>query len=240
MDKETNKKKNASSKKSATKTNNKTATKEGVKKVAASKAATKSSSVKKVEAKKETTPVLVQEVKEEVKTSRDNEVECRFCHKTFEKGYNICPHCHKRQKSEVGIVFFGVFAFVFLFAIICFYFVDKYFDRIPDAKDYKESTVLVNYENLVRNAKDYKGKDVKVIGKVVSVSGIDDGFGNKMVITIDANLFDTNKEQLITIDFVDHDYTAGIMNGDTITVYGNYTTLNGNVPNIDAKFITIG
>ena len=173
------------------------------------------------------------------KPRKDNLIECKHCHKVFEKGYSICPHCHKRQGGGLGLSFLIIFAALFLLGIIVFHFVDKYvYNHVGD--DYKENCVLVDYENLVRHPKDYRGQDVKIIGEVVSVEGYDTGFGNEMTITINANLFENSDENLITITYKDKDYKQGFIAGDMITAYGVYDAINGNIPNIKAKIIVFG
>lgn len=181
-----------------------------------------------------------QTVQKEAVIINDNLIECNNCHQKFEKGYSICPHCHKRQTPSVSLTFFIVFAVVFLFGIITFHFVDKYVLKNVVETDYKDTCVLVDYENLVRHPKDYRSKDVKVIGEIVSVEGIDTGYGNNMHITINANLFENGAEHLITIDYSDTTYDQGFIEGDLITVYGTYESINGNIPNINAKFIVFG
>ena len=181
-----------------------------------------------------------QTVQKEEVIINDNLIECNNCHQKFEKGYSICPHCHKRQTPSVSLTFFIVFAVVFLFGIITFHFVDKYVLKNVVETDYKDTCVLVDYENLVRHPKDYRSKDVKVIGEIVSVEGIDTGYGNNMHITINANLFENGAEHLITIDYSDTTYDQGFIEGDLITVYGTYESINGNIPNINAKFIVFG
>ncbi len=184
--------------------------------------------------------VLSVDVQKEVVINNDNLIECNNCHEKYEKGYTICPHCHKRQKTSVSLAFFIVFAVVFLFGIISFHFIDKYLFNKVAQNDYKDNCVLVDYENLVRRPKDYRGKAVKVIGHVVSVEGTDTGYGNKMRITINANLFDDGLEHFVTIDYSDTLYEQGFIEGDLITVYGDYTSINGNIPNINAKYIIFG
>ena len=177
-------------------------------------------------------------IKEEVVINNDNLVKCKYCHQEFEKGYTICPHCHRRQNT-LGYTFIIIFGIVFLFGIICFHFVDKYiFKEVKE--DYTETCTLVDYETLVRHPKDYRGKDVKVIGKVVSVDGYDTGFSNNMYITINANLSDSGEEKLITLSFNDNTYDQGFIKNDLITAFGKYESINGNTPNIDAKFIVFG
>ena len=181
-----------------------------------------------------------QTVQKEAVIINDNLIECNNCHQKFEKGYTICPHCHKRQTTSISLTFFIVFSVVFLFGIIFFHFIDKYVLKNVVETDYKDTCVLVDYENLVRHPKDYRGKDVKVIGEIVSVEGIDTGYGNNMHITINANLFEDGAEHLITIDYSDTTYEQGFIEGDLITVFGTYESINGNIPNINAKFIVFG
>jgi uncharacterized protein (UPF0333 family) len=184
---------------------------------------------------------LEKDFKKEIVAHKDvNADECIYCHKSFEKGYTICPHCHKRQKNNVNIAFFVGCAALLLFVIICVHFVGKYFDTSVNEDDYKLACEVVDYENLVRSPKDYKDKQVKVVGEVIDVSGYDDGLGNAMEITLNVNQFENGSEQLITIDFYDKDYAQGFLTGDIITVYGEYNSINGNIPNIEAKYIVFG
>ncbi len=243
MEKKATKKKPVTKKTTTTKTVTKKTTKtsevkkEPVKKV-----------VKKSSIKKEEEPVIINEtvsLTPEVITEeqpKEELVECIHCHKGFEKGLTICPHCRKRQKSNIAILFFIVFGCVFLLAIICFHFVEKYVigNNSNYKDDYKENCILVDFENLVRHPKEYKHKDVKVIGTVMSVEGYDSGFSNNMVITINANLFENGVEQTMTVSFNDKEYSQGFLVGDLITIYGEYTEINGNVPNIKAKYIAFG
>lgn len=186
------------------------------------------------------TIIVNEEIKSEPVINNDNLIECNFCHQTFEKGYTICPHCHKRQKPSISLTFFIVFAIAFIFGIITFHFVNKYILKNVEETDYKSSCILVDYENLVRHPKDYKGKDVKIIGEVVEVNGFDTNYGNNMTITINANLFDDGTKHLVTVDYMDRLYEEGFIEGDTITVYGKYLSINGNIPNIKAEFIIFG
>ena len=221
--------------------------KDATSKSVAKKATTTKRAVKKdikpVEEVKTTLNETVEVPKEEVKeivSINTNEVECVYCHKKFERGYTICPHCHKRQKNSVGIIFFIVLAVAFLFAILVFHFIEKKFNNTNNVEEYKASCVLVDYESLVRHAKDYKDKDIRVIGEVVDISGYDDGVGNVMEITINANQFENGREQLITVEYTDSDYDNGFLIGDIITIYGKYTNINGSTPNIEAKYVVFG
>jgi len=254
---------NENKKKTTTKKTNTSVRKSATETTSAKKVASKKENVKKAVPKKETvnkvatqtttraksepqknlneTVKVEQKAVKEVETEKNTNLkECVYCHKTFEKGYTICPHCHKRQKKNIGLIFFILCAVTFLFGIICFHFIEKYLFNTDNENDYKASCVLVDYENLVRHPVDYKGKTVRVIGTVVEVNGYDDGFGNNMEITINANQFDNGKEQLVTIDFSDKDYTQGFITGDLITVYGKYNSIDGNIPRIEAKYIVLG
>lgn len=199
---------------------------------------------KKVETKNDLNETinLKKDALNEIKIAKDeNLIECKYCHKNYEKGYTICPHCHKRQKTtSIGIAFFITFAIIFLIGIITFHFIEKYLTNPQPEIDYKLTCQLVDYENLVRHPKDYKNKDIKVIGQVVNVEGYDDGISNNMTITINVNLFENGINQLITIEYNDYKYEQGFLAGDLITVYGKYTSINGNIPNISAEYIVFG
>ncbi len=209
------------------------------------KTATKKPAVKKTLKKEEKVnlneTVQNNEVKEKVVINANNDLkECVFCHEKFEKGYTICPHCHRRQKTSVSFAFFIVFALLFLFVILSYHFVSRYFFNNIKEDDYKKICVLVDYEQLVRHPKEYKGKDVRVIGQVVEVTGFDTGYGNQMTITLNANLFEDSAEHLITVNYIDKSYDQGFIEGDLVTVYGSYESINGNVPYINAEYIVFG
>lgn len=217
------------------------------------KSSTKSSAVKKTNTvKKGKVPKKTKELNETVKIEEtekvnkiipisENEIECIYCHNTFQKGMSICPHCRKRQKSNLSIVFFLLFAAIFITIILCTHFIEKIGDGSNlSEEDYKQSCELVSYENLVRKPVDYKDKDIRIIGTVVEVTGIDTGLGNDMKITIDANLFNDGKNYYVEINYVDKKYEQGFINGDMITVYGKYQTINGNMPVVNAKYIVFG
>lgn len=245
MEKETSKKKPVAKKN----TKEKSSTKKTTTKSSETKKKTVKRTTPKSTIKKEEKPLVLNETvnleAETVTVESKPELvmtECMHCHKEFEKGLTICPHCRKRQKSNIAVLFFIVFGCVFLLAIICFHFIDRYIigENVNYKEDYKKNCVLVDFENLVRHPKDYKNKDVKVIGTVLSVDGYDSGFSNSMEITINANLFDNGVEQIMTISYNDKDYNQGFLVGDLITAYGKYTEINGNRPNIEAKYIAFG
>lgn len=211
---------------------------------------TKSSVKKKTTTKKPKSSITLNETVNLENDKTENKTEevamisgqmCKYCHNYFEKGLTICPHCRKRQtKNTVGLTVAIVFGLVFLLFIITGYFVDKYVFSSVNEDEYKASCKLVSYENLIRVPKDYKFEHVKVIGTIVSITGTDDGYGNDMTIELNANLFENGVEQIIKVNFRDKDYSQGFMQGDLITVYGEYTAINGSEPEIDAEFIVFG
>lgn len=173
--------------------------------------------------------------------SNENEIECIYCHNKFEKGMTICPYCRKRQKSSNSLIYFLIASAIFITVTICSHIVNNYIiNPAISEEEYKESCELMSYENLVRKPKDYKGKDVRVIGKVVDIVGTDNGFGNDMTITIDAGLFNDDAKSYIKITFLDTKYEQGFLIGDMLTIYGTYSEINGNIPTISAKYIVLG
>jgi hypothetical protein len=169
-----------------------------------------------------------------------NKQECIHCHKFFDKGLTICPYCRRSQKDKTGPIVIVILAIILLLSIIISYFVSKYNDVSVSAVDYEKSCKLVAYEDLVRKPKKYKNEAVKIIGVVESVTGTDTDYGNKMVITINANMFDETTEQRVIVNFDDKDYSQGFIKGDTISIYGTFSKINGNTPVIDAKYIVFG
>lgn len=167
-------------------------------------------------------------------------VECRHCHKDFEKGLTVCPYCRKSQKDQTGTIVITILSVILLISIIGNHFINLYYEKPVNESDYKFNCRLTSYEEMVRSPKDFKYKDVKVIGKVVDVEGKDVSYGNAMTVTIDANLFSGDSEQLITFKYTDKNYEMGFIEGDIVTIYGSYKSINGNTPFIDAKYIVFG
>ena len=206
--------------------------------VAAKKRVTASKNVKKVNK----TPIkeFDKNVEKAEVINTDLLNECKYCHEHFAKGLTICPACRKSQKSPLGQIVITILFFTLLICIVCTHFIEKYYGEKVSESDYKYGCQLVSYESLVRNSKDYKNKDIKVIGKVTSVEGADLGSGNKITVKIDVNLFDGPRAQEVIFDFYDQDYKTGLLIDDVITVYGEYFAINGNTPFIKAKYIVFG
>ncbi len=209
--------------------------KPATKKPAPKKPTQKPKEVKKVAPKKE-----IKKDEEIIFTDNVSANKCIHCKKYFDKNLTICPFCHKDQKDNLGknTILILLLMFLVLFGIIRLYEQKK--DPSITEEEYKLSSKLLSYEELVRRPADYKGTNVKVIGEVVKVEGVDLSYGNVMTITLDTNLFEGNTEQLIKFEYTDKDYEIGIINGDLITVYGDYKSINGNIPFIEAKYIVFG
>ena len=186
------------------------------------------------------------EVKDSIEEKITNKIEenlnvdqCKYCHKFFDKGLTVCPHCRKNQNistvSTVITILIAIFALLLLFT---YFFMDNQNKNKLTPEEYKSTCVLVSYEDLVRSPKNTMYKTVKLIGKVVSVEGHDNGItGNSMTIKINVNLFANQAEQIVEIKFNDKDYKQGFLTDDLIEVYGKYTQINGNIPTIEAEYI---
>lgn len=212
----------------------KTTTKKTTSKIATSK--TKTSAVKKVTKKDENKKNKIMTLEERY----DNCNRCPVCEKMYDKALDKCPFCEEKQKHLGLTPFVIIFALTFLFTIIVAHFLTKmYANEIPEGQ-YKVECELVSYESLVRRPKDYKGKNIKIIGNVIKVEGFDNGYSNDMTIKLDTNLFDNGKQQIITVKFKDTDYEQGFITGDLITIYGKYIAIDGNEPLINAKYIVYG
>lgn len=217
-------------------------------------AATKEKQIKKdlnnleeeIATKKAATLNSLNEVKDSIEEKITNKIEenlnvdqCKYCHKFFDKGLTVCPHCRKNQNistvSTIITILIAIFALLLLFT---YFFMDNQNKNKLTPEEYKSTCVLVSYEDLVRSPKNTMYKTVKLIGKVVSVEGHDNGItGNSMTIKININLFANQAEQLVEIKFNDKDYKQGFLTDDLIEVYGKYTQINGNVPTIEAEYI---
>lgn len=217
-------------------------------------AATKEKQIKKdlnnleeeIATKKAATLNSLNEVKNNIEENITNKIEenlnvdqCKYCHKFFDKGLTVCPHCRKNQNistvSTVITILIAIFALLLLFT---YFFMDNQNKNKLTPEEYKSTCVLVSYEDLVRSPKNTMYKTVKLIGKVVSVEGHDNGItGNSMIIKINVNLFANQAEQIVEIKFNDKDYKQGFLTDDLVEVYGKYTQINGNVPTIEAEYI---
>lgn len=217
-------------------------------------AATKEKQIKKdlnnleeeIASKKVATLNSLNEVKNNIEENITNKIEenlnvdqCKYCHKFFDKGLTVCPHCRKNQNistvSTVITILIAIFALLLLFT---YFFMDNQNKNKLTPEEYKSTCVLVSYEDLVRSPKNTMYKTVKLIGKVVSVEGHDNGItGNSMTIKINVNLFANQAEQIVEIKFNDKDYKQGFLTDDLVEVYGKYTQINGNVPTIEAEYI---
>lgn len=217
-------------------------------------AATKEKQIKKdlnnleeeIATKKAATSNSLNEVKNNIEENITNKIEenlnvdqCKYCHKFFDKGLTVCPHCRKNQNistvSTIITILIAIFALLLLFT---YFFMDNQNKNKLTPEEYKSTCVLVSYEDLVRSPKNTMYKTVKLIGKVVSVEGHDNGItGNSMTIKINVNLFANQAEQIVEIKFNDKDYKQGFLTDDLVEVYGKYTQINGNVPTIEAEYI---
>lgn len=213
------------------------AKKTATKKPATKKTTTKKPATKKPAAKRTTTKKVKTPEKEIPKI---NQKECIYCHKEFNEDLIICPHCNKNEQSKLGSVIIASLGVVLVLAVLFNFVLDKYVVNKVSEEEYKLSCELVNYEKLVRSANDYKNNSIKIIGKVVEVTGKDTVLGNSMKVLINANMFDTGEQSIIEVKFTDKEYKNGLINGDLITIYGEYLELNGNIPYIDAKYIVFG
>lgn len=196
--------------------------------------------------KKAATLNSLNEVKDNIEENITNKIEenlnvdqCKYCHKFFDKGLTVCPHCRKNQNistvSTIITILIAIFALLLLFT---YFFMDNQNKNKLTPEEYKSTCVLVSYEDLVRSPKNTMYKTVKLIGKVVSVEGHDNGItGNSMTIKININLFANQAEQIVEIKFNDKDYKQGFLTDDLVEVYGKYTQINGNIPTIEAEYI---
>ncbi len=232
-----------SKKKRNVKKNNKEA-KNQSKKTQDKKTKSKKTQVKKTENKK------IEKKPKKVEKNKDNDIifkdnvsanKCIHCKKYFEKILTICPFCNKKQNDYTGkIVIISLFV-ILLILVAVNIAIDKYYVNKISESEYKFISQLLSYEELVRLPKKHKNTKVKVIGEVVKVDGTDTLNGNVMNVTLNTNLFeDSEDERIVEFEYIDQEYDTGIINGDIITVYGEYAKINGNIPFIQAKYITFG
>jgi len=210
----------------------------------AKKKPVKKTTTKKTVAKKKSTPKKLNELNDTIviKPSQiiEEKMECKYCFEEFKKDLTICPFCRKKQKDNTGLIVVLILTIILFIAVIANHFVERYQETRINESEYKFNAQLVSYEELVRSPRDFRNQEIKVVGKVVQVEGTDFGSGNRMLVQIDANLFDGPVVQIIEFEYFDRDYSIGLIEGDIITVYGRYEKINGNIPFIRAQFIVFG
>lgn len=108
---------------------------------------------------------------------------------------------------------------------------------------YKNSCKSYNYKSILRNPNKYKGKKIKVTGKVIQA----EEFSLFGISTVTLRVEDSNGNDW----YIDYEYSDGeskVIEDDKVTIYGEstgsekYTTVLGStrtVPSIDAKYIDI-
>ena len=108
-----------------------------------------------------------------------------------------------------------------------------------EIQDYKQSCSTYRYNNIERNPNDFKGKRIKLSGKVIQVS--EGWFSTTLRIT-------DNDGNTWYVDYDPDKDASRILENDRVTVYGEctgvttYTTIFGasvTIPSIDAKYIDL-
>ena len=167
--------------------------------------------------------------------------ECNSCHKEYATDLKACPYCFKGHQSNRTLRVFLILAIIILLGIIVGHFYERLTNQGLDEYEYKLSLPdATPFEDLIRNPAELIGKDIKIHGRVVHVEGADFGRGNRMIVTMDMNLFDGPGQEIIKFEYVDQNYKiGGFFEDDIVTIYGKYVALNGNVPSITARFITL-
>jgi len=211
------------------------------KKTTTKKVATKKPAAKKKAATKMATPEIQKVTKKKtVVKPKINQTECRYCYHEFDDGIIVCPHCKRSQKDKTGMIVIAILSVILVFCLIANYFIDKHFDTDPTETQYKERAPLVSYEDMINRAATLRGTNVSVRGVVTKVDGEDTGESNLMTVTMNINMFEDGEPQPITFDYEDMDFSSGIMVGKIMTVFGEYTQLNGSTPHIEARFVEFG
>ncbi|UKI29220.1 MAG: hypothetical protein L6V78_02570 [Clostridium sp.] len=74
---------------------------------------------------------------------------CKYCHKYFDKGLTVCPHCRKNQNiNAVGIITSILIALFALLMLFTYFYMNKHANKTTPG-EYKSTCVLVSYEDLI-------------------------------------------------------------------------------------------
>ncbi len=158
---------------------------------------------------------------------------CPHCSRLIPIGINKCPYCKKKlykSRKKKAIIF------TFFILIINLIFL-HYLYKAPNERvetNYKELCIPITYEQLLRKAEYYNNYNVYFDGSIIDINTTNKNKKN-MEITI---LVDGKEDEEVLLSFKNIE-SKGYRVNDIVTVYGNYTSLNGNIPYIKAKYIDI-
>lgn len=120
-------------------------------------------------------------------------------------------------------------------------------EKLKSEEQFKENCQSFTYEQIARNPDKVKGKNAKLVGKVVQVM-TDNNSTNLRVNITKTGTYSTYYTDTIYVVYHPKSGEDKILEDDIITIYGTlqgdctYTTVLGaniTIPNIEAKYITI-
>lgn len=158
---------------------------------------------------------------------------CTHCNREIPIEYKKCPYCKKKQKyhhrlTSVLVIFLAIGLSSFMLYVLY-----SPSNTVIET-EYKNSCHNYSYEELVRNFNQLEDASVRIVGHVTNVktTGI---INNKIQIEL---FLEENEHYLIKVNYQNNS-NLGIIYGDQIIIYGDYTSLDGNTPFIDARYIEI-
>ena len=145
----------------------------------------------------------------------------------------------KNENNAMGAIIIAILTVVLVFSVIANHVINRDVEEAMSENEFKFSSQLVSHEELVRSPRDFLNTNVKIIGTVISVTGEDTGNGHLMEVLM-GDPFEGDVEQLIRFEYFDTEYRLGFIRGDIVTIYGIFTSIEGNIPFIEARFVTFG
>ena len=109
-----------------------------------------------------------------------------------------------------------------------------------ERQNYINSCSTVSYNDVERNPSNYKGRKIKVTGKVIQVV---EGWFNTVTLRVESNY-----NNIWYVTYTREENESRILEKDNITLYGEckgvktYTTILGGsetIPSVDAKYIIV-
>lgn len=177
---------------------------------------------------------------------------CKHCGMGIAKSARVCPHCGGKNKKPVHKrVWFWLLIIAFVLLVLAVIGSGNQYKLSDDAKnmsakEFKAACTQVGYKDMVRNADEYVGKKVKLVGQVVQVCfDAENGESEYRVdVTRDSYGFYSDTVYL----YFDRGDGKKIIEDDIITIYGElsgektYETVMGaevTIPAVTGVYVKI-
>jgi len=182
--------------------------------------------------KEEEVKKVVTEIEEKVETQPEQHVDnirvCENCHEHIEKNVTQCPNCNKDSKDHNVTVIICILAVLLLASLVFSHFYNK-----QEEGDDTPTAELISYEELMQNAGNLVGTNVKVMGTILDLDF------NDRLIRVNSNVFPIDDTEYIIFAEYDLETDVTFTIGDMVIIYGYLRSVEHNIPFIQAKQVTL-